>query len=292
MLAYYLALPFIYLLAFLPFKVMYAVSDFLFFLLFHLVGYRRNVVEQNLRNSFPEKSEQEIMALSKKYYSYLCDLILESLKKININKTEALERCRFIHVDLLERFYNENKSVVLLMGHYGNWEWAGSSFSLSNKQPLYVVYKPLSNPYFEKLMCKTRTMFGTRLIKMNNTLKDIIALKNECAAFAFIADQTPAPEHAYWTQFLNQDTPLFLGAEKIARKMNYPVLFVNIVRVKRGYYEIHTEVLSENPKETAENEITEAYVRRLEQEIVKMPETWLWSHRRWKYMKPQKATTI
>lgn len=292
MLAYYLALPFIYLLAFLPFRAMYAVSDFLFFLLFHVVGYRRKVVEQNLRNSFPNKTEQEIQTLSKKYYSYLCDLILESLKKININEKEALEHCRFMNAELLERFYNENKSVILLMGHYGNWEWAGSSFSLSNKQPLYVVYKPLSNPYFEKLMCKTRTMFGTRLIKMDNTLRDIINLKNDCSAFAFIADQTPAPEHAYWTQFLNQDTPLFLGAEKIARKMNYPVLFVNIVRVKRGYYEIHTEVVSENPRETAENEITEAYVRRLEQEIVKMPETWLWSHRRWKYTRPQKATTV
>jgi len=287
MLAYYFALPFVYLLAILPFKILYAVSDFFFLLLFHVFGYRRSVVEQNLRNSFPHKTEEEIKTLSKTFFRYLCDLILESLKKININREQSLAHCEFVDTALFERLYAENKSVILLMGHYGNWEWAGSSFSLSNKHPLYVVYKPLSNPYFEKLMCKTRTMFGTRLIKMDNTLRDIIANKNTCSAYAFIADQTPSPQHAYWTNFLNQDTPLFMGAEKIARKMNFPVVFINIVRVKRGYYKIFAEVLFEDPKATREHEITETYIRRLEKEIVKMPETWLWSHRRWKHSRPE-----
>jgi Kdo2-lipid IVA lauroyltransferase/acyltransferase len=286
MLLYYLALPFIYFISLLPFRALYAISDFMYFMVFHVFGYRRKVVEQNLRNSFPEKSEEEIIQLSKKYFRYMCDLILESLKKLTINQKEALEHCSFVNTDIFKKLYAENRSCILMMGHYGNWEWAGSTFSLSNEHQLYVVYKPLSNGRFESLMCKTRTMFGTKLIKMENTLRDMISNKNNCAAYAFIADQTPSPQHAYWTPFLNQDTPLFTGAEKIARKLNFPLVFVNIVRVKRGYYKIDAEMLCEEPKNTKDNEITEAYIRRLEKEIIKMPEIWLWSHRRWKHKRP------
>ena len=283
MIAYFFALPFIYLLAALPFSALYHFSDLLYFLVYKVFGYRRKVVEENLRNSFPEKSKAEIDDIAQKYYRYLCDLILESLKKLNIDEKTALERCYMAPHPVLDRLRAENKSVIILMGHYGNWEWAGSTFSLSTNYQLHVVYKTLSNPHFEKLMCKTRTMFGTRLIKMENTLKDILKNKQNPSAYTFIADQTPFPQNAYWTTFLNQDTPLFTGAEKIAKKLNFPVLFVNIVREKRGQYKITEELLFENPKETRENEITETYIRRLEQEIIKMPETWLWSHRRWKH---------
>lgn len=288
MIAYFFALPFIYLLAALPFSALYLFSDFLYFLVYKVFGYRRKVVEENLRNSFPEKSKAEIEAISQKYYRYLCDLILESLKKLNIDEKTALKHCYMAPHPVLDKLRAENKSVIILMGHYGNWEWAGSAFSLSTQYQLYVVYKTLSNPHFEKLMCKTRTMFGTRLIKMENTLKDILQNKNNPSAYAFIADQTPFPQNAYWTTFLNQDTPLFTGAEKIAKKLNFPVVFVNIVREKRGHYKIHEELLFENPKDTHENQITETYIRRLEQEIIKMPETWLWSHRRWKYKRETK----
>jgi KDO2-lipid IV(A) lauroyltransferase len=290
MLLYYLALPFIYFISLLPFRLLYLFSDFLFVIVFHVVGYRRKVVEQNLKNSFPEKSDEEILRISKKYFHYMCDLILESLKKITINQKEAIAHCKFQNPEIFKKIYEENKSVILLMGHYGNWEWAGSSFSLSNKQPLYVVYKPLSNPHFENLMCKTRTMFGTRLIKMENTLRDIINNKNNCSAYAFIADQTPSNQNAYWTNFLNQDTAMFTGAEKLAKKLNFPVVFINIVRVKRGYYEIFAEMLCEDPKNCKENEIIETYIKRLEKEIIKMPETWLWSHRRWKHKRPESVT--
>jgi len=258
----------------------------MFFIVFHLTGYRRKVVEENLRNSFPEKSEKEIIELSKKYYNYLCDLILESLKKIGMSKEQAIEHCKLHNKELFDKLKAENKSIILLMGHYGNWEWAGSGFTLATDYQLYVIYKALSNKYFEDMMCKSRTLFGTKIIKVENTLRDIINNKNNAATYAFIADQTPFPEHAYWTKFLNQDTPLFTGAEKLAKKLNFPVVFVNIVRVKRGYYEIFPELLFAEPKNTKENEITETYIRRLETEIIKMPETWLWSHRRWKHKRP------
>lgn len=287
MLLYYLALPFIYFISLLPFRLLYLFSDFMYLLLFYVVGYRKKVVEENLRNSFPEKSAQELKQLSKKYYHYLCDLTLESLKKITINEKVAQERCTFKSVELIERLRKENKSIMLLMGHYGNWEWAGSSFSLLKKHQLFVVYKPLSSKYFEELMRRTRTMFGTRLIKMENTLRDIINNKNNLAAYAFIADQTPPPNIAYWTKFLHQDTAMYTGAEKLAKKLNFPVVFINIVRVKRGYYEIYAEMLCEDPKTSKENEITDKYIEKLEVEIKKMPETWLWSHRRWKHKRPE-----
>lgn len=282
MLLYYLALPFIYLISILPYRMLYAFSDFLYLIIFHIFGYRRKVVEENLRSSFPEKTPKEILQISEKYYHFLCDLILETFKKFTISQKESIERCKFHDTALLDKIYAENKSVILLMGHYGNWELGGSSFSISNKHQLYVIYKALSSDRFEGLINKTRTKYGTKLIKMENTLRDIIKNKNNCSAYAFIADQTPSDQNAYWANFLNQDTAMFTGAEKLAKKFNFPVVFINIVRVKRGYYEIFPEMLCEDPKSSKENEITESFVRKLENEIIKMPETWIWSHRRWK----------
>ena len=286
MLAYYIALPFIYLISSLPYRLLYAFSDFLYFMIFHVFSYRRKVVEENLKKSFPEKTHEEIIQLSKKYYQYLCDLILETFKKLTISEKQSLERCKIINPELFHKLYAENKSIILLMGHYGNWEMAGSAFSLTCDHQLYVVYKTLSNKYFEDLMCKGRTKYGTKLIKMENTLRDIINTKKDLCAYAFIADQTPSNQNAYWTTFLNQDTAMFTGAEKVARKFNFPVVFVNIVRVKRGYYEIFIEMLCEDPKNSKENEIIENFARKLEKEIIRQPETWLWSHRRWKQRKP------
>ena len=284
--SFYIFLPLIYLVSLLPFRLLYLFSDFIYLLVYRIIGYRKEVVLENLRKSFPEKTEAEIHLICKKYYHYLCDLIMEVFKKITMNSHTTLKHCKFMNAELLDEIFEKDKSIILLMGHYGNWEWAGSSFSLSCKHQLHVVYKPLSNKYFENLMCKTRTMFGTKLIKMQNTFKDVLTYKNSNAAFAFIADQMPAPQTAYWTQFLNQDTGLFTGAERIAKKYDFPVVFINIVRVKRGYYQIFAELLTDTPKANSENEIIQKYAERLEQEIIKMPETWLWSHRRWKYPRP------
>lgn len=285
MLSFYLVYPFLYLIGVLPFSWLYRLSDFMFILLYKGIGYRKKVVFENLRRSFPAKSETEISDLAADYYRYLCDLILETIKKINMSKAESQQRCIFHINPAVTRLIDQKRSLIILMGHYGNWEWAGSAFTLNAGTPLYVVYKTLSNPFFEKWMVKSRTMFGTRLIKMENTLRDMLSNRNEPAAYAFIADQTPVPPAPLWLNFLNQDTPVFTGAEKLARKLNYPVVFINIDRVKRGHYEIFSEVLFENPKETAENEIIEKFFQRLEKEIERKPEIWLWSHRRWKFQR-------
>jgi len=171
------------------------------------------------------------------------------------------------------------------MGHYGNWEWAGNSFSLQCKQQLYVIYHPLSNKYFDKLMYDLRTRFGTKLYAMKDTMREMIRNKNEVNATAFIADQTPSPDSAYWTTFMNQDTPVFWGTEKIAQKLNYPIVYITIKKIKRGYYEVDSELLINEPKNTSLGEISELHTRKLESDIITQPSIWLWSHRRWKHKK-------
>lgn len=285
---YYLALPFIYLISILPFSVLYAVSDGLYFLIYRVLGYRKAVVMSNLRNSFPEKTDAEIKAITKAYYKYLCDLFLETFKTLTISKKKMLEHCYF-HPQakaLFDKLAEENKSIVLVMGHLGNWEWAGNTVSLVLKQQLYVIYHPITNKYFDWLMYKMRTRFGTKLIAMKDTFREMLENRNELNATAFIADQTPTPVNAYWTTFLNQDTPVFRGTELIARKINYPVVYARVKRVKRGYYEMFAEVLTDNPKATSEGEVSEMHTRRLEKDIIDQPEVWLWSHRRWKHKRP------
>jgi len=282
---YYITLPFLYLLSVLPFPLLYALSDFFCFVLYRLIGYRKGLVLQNLRNSFPEKSEAEIHRIAGKFYKHLCDLFLETFKTLTISKTSMLKHCYF-HPDakaLFNKFAAEGKSVILVMGHQGNWEWAGNTFSAEINSQLYVIYHPLANKYLNGLMYRMRTRFKTKLIAMRDTFKEMVELRKEITTTAFIADQTPSNvSNAHWMTFLNQDTPVFLGTERIARKMDFPVIYAFVKKVKRGVYEINAELLVEHPATTADGEITELHTRRLEQDIIAQPETWLWSHRRWK----------
>jgi KDO2-lipid IV(A) lauroyltransferase len=285
---FYLIYPFIYLIASLPFGMLYGFSNFLYYVV-RLTGYRKEVVLKNLKNSFPEKSEKEINQICEAYYRYLCDLILETLKTLKTTEKEARKHCVFHNAEWLDKLHEERKSILIVMGHHGNWEWAGPSFTLNTKYQLVVIYRPLSNPYFEGMMSKMRTKFGTRITPVNNTLRDMVANRNQITATAFIADQTASPENAYWTTFLNQDTAVFTGPEKLAKKFNYPVVYMNVRRPRRGYYEVSPELLFLNPKDTAEGEISEAFTRRLEKEIILEPTTWLWSHKRWKHTRPKQG---
>ncbi len=282
---YYLVLPFIYLISILPFRVLYFISTGLYGLLYYVLGYRKGVVMENLRKSFPEKNEEEIKGIAKRYYKYLCDLFLETFKTLTVSKETMLKHCYFNPQAkaVFDKLAAENKSIVLVMGHLGNWEWAGNTFSLVNKHQLYVIYHPISNKYFDWLMYKMRTRFGTKLIAMKDTFREMLENREELNATAFIADQTPAPQNAYWTTFLNQDTPVFKGTEMISRKVNYTVVYATVKRVKRGYYEMFAEVLCDNPKGTSDGEISELHTRKLEKDIREQPEVWLWSHRRWKH---------
>jgi len=287
-LIYYVTIPFIYLLSLLPFWLLYLFSDLVFFLLYHVIGYRKDVVLQNLRNSFPQKSEEELLRIRKAFFRFLCDMTVETFKTLTISPANMLKHCRLSPEakTLFAQLAAEQKSVMLVMGHMGNWEWGGNSFSLESKQQLYVIYHPLKNKYFDGLMYRMRTRFGTRLIAMKNTYKEMYAMRDGVSATAFIADQTPQPDNAYWTTFLNQDTPVFKGTEVISRKLNMPIVYASVRKVKRGYYELYAEMLVEDPSKTVDGEISERHTKRLEQDIIANPETWLWSHKRWKHKRP------
>ena len=283
---YYLFLPFLYALSYLPFRVMYLVSDLFYLLIYKIFGYRKSVVTENLKNSFPDKSDDEISKIRSDYYRFLCDLSLETIKTLTISPDAIDKHFRFDDQSVFERFQKQGQSVIIVMGHLGSWELGGAFFNLQPLHQLYVIYHPLTNPRFEKLLFKMRTRLGTKLYPMKSTFRGMIKNRKELTATAFIADQTPAPHNAYWMSFLNQDTAIFKGTEVIARKLDYPVIYLSVIREKRGQYRIESELLVEHPKELAENELTEMHTRRLQQDIIKYPETWLWSHRRWKHKRP------
>ena len=284
---YYLALPFLYGTSLLPFPVLYLLSDFTFFLIYHVVGYRKDVVMTNLRNSFPEKSEAELRGIVKRFYRWFCDLTLETLKTLTISPEAVRQRVAFPDAHVFRSFADRKQSVIIVMGHYGNWELAGARFAVEpGLHRLIVIYHPLQNPHFEKLIVHMRTRLGNRLYAMAETFKGMLRDRAQLTATAFIADQTPAPETAYWTTFLNQDTPVFTGTGKIANKLGYPVIYLSIRQPRRGRYEMCAEVLVSDPKNTTEEAINELHTRRLEADIRNKPDLWLWTHRRWKHKRP------
>jgi KDO2-lipid IV(A) lauroyltransferase len=287
---YYLALPFIYGISLLPFPLLYLLSDLCHLLLFRVLGYRRKVVLTNLRNSFPEKSEAEIRAIATRFQRWFCDLTLETLKTLTITPQAVRRRVTFSGIDILREYARQQRSIILVLGHYGNWELAGARYSQEKDIPqLYVIYHPLANRLFDRLLYHMRTRHGTRLYKMREASKDMLRDKDLLTATAFIADQTPSPQRAHWTTFLNQDTPVFLGTEALSRKLDQPVVYIHIAKPRRGYYHLQVETLVPEPGRTLPGEITEIHTRRLERDIQDHPELWLWTHRRWKHRRPQLA---
>lgn len=286
-LVFYLLLPFLYLIALLPFRLIYILSDFLRFFVVKVFKYRRKVVYKNLRNSFPEKNEAEIEKIAKKFYKFFCDNILETLKMLTMSKNTMKKRIFFPDMSIFDELHKENQSFILMLGHYGSWEWGSAAFELHTPFHILVIYKPLRNKPFDNFVKKLRTGFGQEASSMKNTLRNMIRLKNDLTATAFIADQRPDPNQAYWTTFLHQDAGFIQGTEKIAQKLNYPVVYTYVDRPKRGYYKIYLELLKKGTENTHQGEITEEFVQKLEQTIRKRPELWLWSHDRWKHKKPR-----
>lgn len=286
-LGYYIALPFIYGIALLPFPLLYLFSDFLFFLIYRVFGYRKAVVLSNLRNSFPDKNEAEIQRIARDFYRWFCDLIVETLKTLTISPATVKERVSFEGTDILRDYANKKQSVIVVLGHFGNWELAGARYSAEEGiPPLYVIYHPLHNKGFDRLMYHMRTRHGTKLYTMRETSKAMLRDRPLLTATAFIADQTPSPERAFWTKFLGQDTPVFFGTEALAKKLDYPVVYISITRPRRGYYHMAAETLVATPLEMPEGGISEAHTQRLERDIRIHPDLWLWTHRRWKHKRP------
>ena len=284
---YYLALPFIYGIALLPFPLLYLFSDVLYVLLYRIIGYRTAVVRENLRNSFPEKSAAELKRIERTFYRWFCDLVLETVKTLVISPAQVNARVSVSGEEVLKKYFAQGQCIILVMGHWGNWELGGARFSQLGLHQLYVIYHPLQNRWFDGLVHHMRTRLGNKLYAMNDTMKGMLRDRGQLTATAFIADQTPPPERAFWTNFMHQDTPVFLGTEKIAAKLGYPVIYVGMERTRRGYYTMRFEELVAEPSKTVDAEITLRHTRRLEEDIRRLPAFWLWSHRRWKHRRPR-----
>ena len=287
LLIFYLVLPLIYGISVLPFRVMYVLSDFMYLIIYRLIGYRVEVVQQNLVNSFPDKSPEEILAIRARFYRYFCDLILESVKTLTISPRAVVKRFEYENSELVAKYYEEGQSVNLVLGHYGNWELAGAGFSQMPYHTLYVIYHPLANKYFEKLIVHMRTRLGNRLYKRKEAAKAMVRDRHKVTMTAFIADQSPRPENAYWTTFLNQETGVFTGTAKLSRLLKHPVVYASISRPARGYYKIKFDLIADKPQDMEEDVITELHTRRLEKDINACPYLWLWTHKRWKHKRPQ-----
>ncbi len=278
---------FLYLVSLLPFWFLYLVADFLFVILYYIVGYRRQVVRENLLNSFPEKSAAERKILEKKYFKYMADLMMETIKSISMSAKSVNRRMICTNPELMEHYFGQGKSIIAAAGHYGNWEMACLSFGFLTDKRRMIVYKPQSNEVFTDFFNKTRSRFGATMISMRQTLRKMIEYKNELTFTVLASDQTPTLADAkHFVTFLNQPTAVFLGVEKLSKMINCVVVFYKIELIKRGHYTYTFVPLVEDPKQTKPFEITEIHVKYLESLIKEKPEYWLWSHRRWK-IKPE-----
>lgn len=278
-----------WIMTFLPLKILYFFSDILFFLLYYFPSYRRKVVEENLKNSFPEKSEKEIAQTARKFYRHLADLIIEILKLTHLSNKELEKRFTVSNPELMEHLYNSGRDVAVVYSHYNNWEWLGVCLPLYTKYRCVGVYKPLQNKLFNKFINDQRLKNNGDLAPMQLIVRKIIGNQNKNirAMYIFMSDQTPARTLIeYYTDFLNQETPVFLGIEKIAAKYDMPVVFFDIQKVRRGYYSMTLELLFDSTKGLPKYMVTDTHVKRLEQIIKENPEYWIWTHRRWKYKKP------
>lgn len=278
-----------YLHALLPFSALYLLSDMFFFLIYYLVRYRRKLVRRNLKNAFPEKSQKEVLKLEREFYHHLCDYFVETIKTLHLSDQEVSRRLNFENPEIFNRLTAHGKSCILSLGHYGNWEWVPSivmHFQPGVKQGL--VYKTLHNKAFDRLFLKIRSRFNSKPIEQVSVYRQMIRMQQagERMVVGFLADQRPFRHNGqYWTTFLNQDTLVQTGMEKIARHLGCAVVYLDIKKVKRGHYMGKFFVISPDASQESDFVIMERYMRKLEETILRAPAYYLWSHNRWKFQK-------
>ena len=252
--------------------------------LLSITGYRKEVILTNLRKSFPNYSETELIKLKSLIYKHLGQLIAEYIKAFSISSKEIEQRVEFTNPELVQDYLDKDKDVIMVLGHFGNWEWALLATSNHFNQELVGIYKPLSSKFWNERLKKMRAKFGATLISMKDSYRYIMKNNNRAKIIGIIADQTPSKDEInYWTDFLNQKTPVFLGTEKLAKKLNCPVIFTHIETIKRGKYKISYELITDTPQSHSDGEITDLHTRLLQEKIKEKPQHWLWSHRRWKH---------
>lgn len=283
-----------YLLSLLPLCVLYAVSDLFYFLTFHVIRYRRRIVEKNLLNSFPEKTESERLRIEKEFYVFFCDYMIETIKLLSFSPNDMMRHMEMIGVDQMEESLTRHDFCFVYLGHFCNWEWI-SSLPLWCKQGTHCaqIYHPLRSDTFDSLFLHMRSRFGGENVRKKETLRRIMALRNEGkkSIVGFISDQTPRWVSIHeWVTFLNQDTPVFIGTERIGKKVNASIFFADIERIKRGYYRCTFRPMTEEIQTYPDYKLTELYMQELEEMIRRSPAYWLWSHNRWKRQRSDSAT--
>ncbi len=271
----------------LPFPLLYGLSDFLFVLFYYVFGYRKKVILGNIQRSFPDKTAKEQGEISKKFYRHFCDLIVESLKTFTISRRQVAKRVVCKNPEVINKYYDQGRSVIIAGGHYNNWEIFAVGVNDLIKHQMIGIYKPLSNLYFDKKMRATRSKYGLYMISTKIVKQVFDEEANNLTATLFAIDQSPSnPNNCYWMKFLNQDTGILFGVEKYAKEYNQPVIYGRINKEKRGYYSFEFYDVTDAPRETAYGEITETVNKMLENDINTLPQYWLWSHRRWKHKQP------
>lgn len=277
---------------FIPFRLLYVLSDVFSVLMQHVFRYRRRIVYENLRHSFPEKSNDELKGIACKFYKNLCDISLESIKGYSMGNAHLLKKYSCLNPAIANHFFEKRQSVIIALSHYANWEWGTQVAGNIFMHKAISFYKPLSNKYIDRYLLEQRTMRGMELCSIYQTKFIFRAEDKMPRAYFLVSDQNPSKvKNAYWLKFLNQDTPCIHGIESYARLFDLPVIYADVQRVDRGKYTVLLNVLCERPKETYPGEITERYMKKLEEIIIKKPEDWLWSHRRWKRKKPIESLT-
>lgn len=271
-----------------PLSVHYLFADFLFFLAYYVVKYRRDIVWKNLLNSFPDKSEVELRQIERKFYKNLADTSVETLKLLTISEKGLLKRVKF-DSSLTMKYHKLGYPVFGMTSHFCNWEWLLVAGSNQVGLKLHAAYQRLRNPFFNNLMIKIRSRFGVVLHEKNDVVKDVFKMKDESFLMSMVADQRPySGEKKYWSIFLNQDAAFFSGSELLARRMDIKVIYASMKKVKRGHYEVCFLDIESSPKTSAPNDITEKFIQLAEKDIFNDPSSYLWSHDRWKHKKPTK----
>ncbi len=283
---YYLIYSLCYTVSLLPLRVLYLLSDFFFLIVFHLVKYRRKLVAKHLADSFPEKTEAERQCIERDFYHWFCDYLVESIKLISMSERQMKRRLVFKGTDVVDQVVGEGQSCAVYLGHYGNWEWVTSlPLWVTPKAQCGQIYHAIENPQFDRLFLRLRQRFGAVCIPMAETLRRIIKYRQEGrpVVIGYIGDQVPFWNNIHhWCQFLNHDTPVLTGTERLTRQTGHAAFYMDVRRIRRGYYEAEFQLISREPKKMAEYELTDEYFRRLEASIRRDPACYLWTHNRWK----------
>lgn len=284
LLVFILVYPFLWLISILPYRLFYLFSDFVFFIVYHIIGYRKKVALENLELVFPEKDKVEIHRIRKDFFKHMCDMFLEMVKTMNLSKEDIKKRYHITNVEVIQEIEKE-KSILVPCSHYANWEW-NVSLNLYVQSKGYAVYQKVANKYFDKMVKDFRSKWNTELITTHETVKTVMRNKKSgiSSIYGMVSDQSPMVVHAhYWDKFMGITVPIYNGTEVLARKLDLAVIFMKVSKVKRGFYEAEFIPITLNPKETEPNEITKKFIALAEQQIIERPEHYLWSHKRWKH---------